>query len=71
MAAFIVTSSTNLDPKNPRCLTYAADAGTAEQAVELVRPLVEAGAKLEASGQTLSPIAAAAIGLRPGRAKLV
>src|SRR4051812_48274458 len=50
---------------------YAAMSDTPENAVELVRALVAVGTVLTATGDTLAPAVATALGLQPGRARLV
>lgn len=54
-----------------RSFVYVALTDTPSQAVEAVRALVSAGTELTAPGDALSPMAARAMGLRPGQARLV
>jgi len=52
-------------------MSYAAVAWTPEEAVEIVRPLLSAGARPQWTGDILSAGAALALGLRKGQARLV
>ena len=55
----------------PTNLRYAAMADSPDHALSAVRPLLGDGANLRCTGETLSPSAARALGLRRGHARLV
>jgi hypothetical protein len=70
-AFFVKARKERAGDEGPLQMHYVALVGTPEEAVQAVRKLVSAETELHASGATLSPAIARAIGLKPGQAKLV
>lgn len=70
-AYLIAVRRVDADVSACRGLRYAALAETPEEAIATVRRLVAADADLCWTGDTLSAVAASAVGLRPGQARLV
>jgi hypothetical protein len=70
-AFFVKAERERAGEDGPLQMNYVAMVDTPEEAVRAVRKLVSAETELHASGATLSPVIARAIGLKPGQAKLV
>jgi hypothetical protein len=70
-AFFVKAEKERVGGESPLQMHYVALVDTPEQAIEAVRKLVSPDMTLLANGQTLSPMIARAIGLKPGQARLV
>lgn len=69
--AYVICAQKSGGDLHDLSMRYAAQANTPEEAVEIVRLLVSDEAEVRWTGDVLSCVAARAVGLRPGHARLV